>query len=115
MELRQLRYFIAVAEEQNFGLAAHRLNVSQPPITRQIQKLEEELGVLLLTRTSKGTGLTEAGRVFLDDARTVLAGIERGIERSRAAQSGELGVLEIGYFGSVSYSIVRTFCSCSEN
>ena len=106
MELRQLRYFIAVAEEQNFGSAAHRLNVSQPPISRQIQKLEEELGVLLLKRTSKGTDLTEAGEVFLEDARSVLNGIERGVERSRAAQNGELGALKIGYFGSVSYSIV---------
>ncbi|AKM07013.1 LysR substrate-binding domain-containing protein [Pelagerythrobacter marensis] len=106
MELRQLRYFIAVAEEKNFGLAARRLNVSQPPITRQIQKLEEELGVLLLRRTSKGTDLTEAGHAFLEDARAVLAHMERGAERSRAAQRGELGKIEIGYFGSVSYRVV---------
>ncbi|MDJ0979712.1 MAG: LysR substrate-binding domain-containing protein [Erythrobacter sp.] len=106
MEIRQLRYFVAVAEEQNFGLAARRLNVSQPPITRQIRKLEEELEVQLLRRLSKGSELTEAGRVFLDDAREILAAIERSSERVRAAQRGELGAIEIAYFGSVSYSLV---------
>ncbi|WOE75352.1 LysR family transcriptional regulator [Alterisphingorhabdus coralli] len=106
MEIRQLRYFVAVAEEKNFGHAARRLNVSQPPITRQMHKLEDELGVLLLKRTSKGTELTEAGKVFLEDARSILAQMERGAERTKAAQKGELGVIEIGYFGSVSYSIV---------
>lgn len=106
MELRQLRYFIAVAEELNFGLAARKLNVSQPPITRQIRKLETELDVQLLRRKSKGSELTEAGRIFLEDARSILAGIERAAERTRAAQRGELGALKIGYFGSVSYSLV---------
>jgi DNA-binding transcriptional LysR family regulator len=106
VEIRQVRYFVAVAEEGNFGLAAQRLNISQPPITRQIQKLEEELGVQLFRRTSKGTDLTEAGRVFYEDAKSILAGIERGVERSRAAQGGELGSIEVGYFGSVAYSVV---------
>lgn len=106
LELRQLRYFIAVAEEQNFGLAARRLNISQPPITRQIKKLEDELGVKLLRRLTKGSELTEAGRVFLDDARDVLATLERSTERVQAAQKGELGLIQIGYFGSVSYSLL---------
>ena len=96
MELRQLKYFVAVAEEGNFGAAARRLNISQPPITRQIQKLEDELGVLLLRRTTKGAELTTSGEVFLEDARQTLAQVARGMERSRAAQRGELGTLEVG-------------------
>lgn len=106
VELRQLQYFVAVAEEQNFGRAAQRLNVSQPPVTRQVRKLEEELGATLLTRTTKGAVLTAAGEVFLEDARRVLAGLARARERAASAQRGELGRLEIGYFGSVSYSAV---------
>ena len=113
MELRQLRYFIAVAEEQNFGAAAKRLHISQPPITRQIKKLEEELGVSLLVRTTKGAELTPAGLVFLEDARKTLAQVDRGVRRSRAVQNGELGTLEIGYFGSTAFhvvpSILRSF------
>lgn len=106
MELRQLRYFVAVAEEGNFGAAAQRLHISQPPITRQIRKLEEELDVTLFRRTTKGAELTSAGLVFLEDARQTLAQVARGVERSRAAQRGELGVLEVGYFGSPIYRVV---------
>ncbi len=106
MDLRQIRYFIAVAEESNFGLAARRLNISQPPITRQIRKLEEELGVTLLKRTSKGAELTPPGVVFLEDVRRVMAQTTRAAERVKAAQKGEIGRLEIGYFGSVIYSAV---------
>lgn len=106
MELRQLRYFVVVAEEKNFSHAARRLNVSQPPITRQIRKLEEELGVVLFSRTPKGAELTAAGQVFLDDARQTLAQLTRGAERCRAAQRGELGTLDVGYFGSPIYRVV---------
>ena len=106
MELRQLKYFVAVAEEKNFSHAAQRLNISQPPITRQIRKLEEELDVTLFTRTTKGAELTKAGEVFLEDARQALTQIARGTERSRAAQRGELGTLDIGYFGSPIYRVV---------
>lgn len=106
MELRQIRYFIAVAEEGNFGAAARRLNISQPPITRQVRKLEDELGVTLLTRTAKGAELTPAGAAFLDDARQTLAQVTRAVERSRAAQRGELGTLEVAYYGSPIYRVV---------
>ncbi|MDJ0919860.1 MAG: LysR family transcriptional regulator [Henriciella sp.] len=106
MELRQLKYFVTVAEEKNFSHAAQRLNVSQPPITRQIRKLEEELGVTLFTRTPKGADLTPAGQVFLEDARQTLAQLARGAERCRAAQRGELGTLDVGYFGSPIYRVV---------
>lgn len=106
MQLRQIEYFIAVAEEGNFSAAALRLHISQPPITRQIHKLEEELGVTLLNRTPKGTIPTPAGQIFLADMRQILAHIARATERCRATQRGELGTLEVGYFGSPIYSLV---------
>ncbi len=106
MEIRQLKYFMAVAEEGNFGLAAHKCSVSQPPITRQIRKLEEEVGAQLLKRTPKGSELTEAGRVFFSECAAIVSALERAKERASAAHKGELGALRIGYFGSVSYSVV---------
>jgi DNA-binding transcriptional LysR family regulator len=106
MELRQLRYFVAVAEERNFGAAARRLNVSQPPITRQIRQLEQELDVALFRRTYKGVELTASGDVFLEDARRILSQSRRATERSQAAQRGDLGELEVAFFGSPIYSQV---------
>ena len=114
MEMRQVKYFLAVAEEENFSNAARRLNVSQPPITRQIQQLEAELGVQLFERTQKGVKLTAAGGAFLEEARQILHRSRLAVERSRAAARGEIGNLEIGYFGSPIFSvvprIVRRFC-----
>ncbi|SLN71219.1 HTH-type transcriptional regulator TfdS [Roseivivax jejudonensis] len=106
MEFRQLRYFVAVAEEGNIGRAALRLNVSQPPISRQIQALEHELGATLLYRTPKGVELTEAGRVFFEDAQKVLAHSKTAMDRTRAAHRGELGQLDVGFFGSTIYQAV---------
>ena len=82
MEMRQLRYFVAVAEEGNFSAASRSLFVSQPPITRQIQQLEAELGVRLFERTRKGAVLTPAGRAFLDEARQILTRTKLAAERS---------------------------------
>ncbi|WPP46358.1 LysR substrate-binding domain-containing protein [Pseudomonas sp. AN-1] len=100
MDLRHLRYFIAVAEEQNIGRAAARLHISQPPLTRQIQQLEEELGVLLFTRTPRGMELTGAGEMLLEEARNIRALVEQATERTQRAGQGKLGRLDIGIFGS---------------
>jgi len=100
MNIRQLRYFVAVAEEGNIGRAARRLNISQPPLTRQIQQLEDEIGAPLLLRSRRGVEVTIAGQVLLDDARALLSLAERAKERSRFAGQGQLGRLDIGVFGS---------------
>lgn len=100
MELRHLRYFVCVADEKNIGRAALRLNISQPPLTRQIQQLEEQIGVQLLRRTNRGVELTDAGRVLYEDARGILGMTERAIERSSKAAQGLLGRVDVAVFGS---------------
>jgi DNA-binding transcriptional LysR family regulator len=97
MELRQLRYFIAVAEELNFTKAARRLQIAQPPLSRQIQGLETEIGVRLLDRNSSRVFLTDAGLRFLHEARTVLQHASRAVEIARQAKDGELGTVRIGF------------------
>lgn len=108
MEFRQLRYFLAVAEEANLTAASRRLHVSQPPITRQIRQLEEELGVILFLRSSKGVTLTPAGASFLAEARRLVALSQNAIDRCRAADRGEIGHLDVGYFGSTIHTVVPT-------
>lgn len=100
MELRHLRYFITVAEERNIGRAASRLHISQPPLTRQIQQLEEELGVQLFNRTPRGMELTPAGELLLDEARNINAVIEQATERTQRAGQGKFGRLDVAIFGS---------------
>ena len=100
MEFRQLKYFIAVAEELNIGRAATRLHISQPPLTRQIQQLEEEFGALLFLRTARGVELTQAGETFLRDARNIRDLMEQAVERAREAGQGKQGKMDIGIFGS---------------
>jgi len=100
MDLRHLKYFIAVAEEQNIGRAATRLHISQPPLTRQIQQLEDELGVQLFTRTPRGVELTQAGVLFLEEARNIRAIVEQATERTQRAGQGKLGRLDVGIFGT---------------
>jgi DNA-binding transcriptional LysR family regulator len=97
MELRHLRYFVAVAEEGHFGRAARRLFISQPPLSRQIRDLEEELGVELLERRGPRFRLTDAGQQFLEGARQTLAQAERATGRARQAARGVAGFLSIGY------------------
>lgn len=100
MDLRRLRYFMTVAEEANIGRAASRLNISQPPLTRQIQQLEEEMGTLLFQRTRKGVRMTNAGQVLFEEARNILVLAKRAQERTKLAGLGQSGRLDIGLFGS---------------
>ncbi|API59692.1 LysR family transcriptional regulator [Tardibacter chloracetimidivorans] len=106
MDVRQLRSFIAVAAEENIGRAAKRLNISQPPLSRQIQALERELGSILFRRTVKGVELTDVGLTMLSDAQNVIALLDRMTERAKRAQRGQLGRLDIGIFGSTILGVV---------
>jgi DNA-binding transcriptional LysR family regulator len=105
MELRHLRYFIAVAEEENVSRAALTLHVSQPALSRQIRDLEEELGFLLLERSAKSVRLTEAGRVFLNEARAVIQRAEDAVKAARAIATGG-SELHIGYAPSLTARIL---------
>lgn len=106
MELRLLRSFVCVAEEQNIGRAALRLHISQPPLTRQIQALEHQLGAVLLTRGARGVELTDAGRVLYDEARLLLAQVDRAAERTQKAAQGLLGRIDIALFGSGIFGVI---------
>jgi DNA-binding transcriptional LysR family regulator len=106
MELRHFRYFIAVAEESSLGRAAHRLHVSQPALSQQISDLEDELGLKLFTRNSRGVELTEAGRVFLIGGRRVLVAAKEAAERAQEAAKGERGRLVIGSLGAATVSFL---------
>ncbi|USP47086.1 LysR substrate-binding domain-containing protein [Alcaligenes faecalis] len=97
MELRHLRYFVAVAEELNFTRAAERLYTSQPSLSEQIRNLEEEIGYPLLNRTRRKVELTEAGVIFLDDAREILHKVEEAVQRAGKAASQAREVLTIGF------------------
>jgi DNA-binding transcriptional LysR family regulator len=97
MELRHLRYFIAVAEELHFTRAAERLHIGQPPLSHAIQMLEADVGALLFERTKRSVRMTEAGKLFLDDARRILALSEQAANTARRAQRGEAGELRIGF------------------
>jgi DNA-binding transcriptional LysR family regulator len=106
MDLRQLRYFVAVAEERHFGRAAQRLHMSQPPLSMQIKALERELGIGLLERTSRRVALTDAGRAFLERAKIILGAVEEAREVARGAEQGLQGRLEVGFISSASLSLL---------
>src|SRR5262245_31720636 len=106
MEFRHLRYFVAVAEELHFGRAAARLGIAQPPLSQQIRQLEQELEVTLFTRTKRRVELTQAGHMFLDDAREVLARAERAVRTAQRAGRGEIGQLAIGFVPSADLDIL---------
>jgi len=97
VELRHLRYFVAVAEAENVSRAALKLRVSQPPLSRQIRDLEDELGFPLLKRTAKSVSLTQAGRTFLNEARAVLQRVEEGVKKARAVATAGETDLRVGY------------------
>ena len=123
MELRHLRYFVAVAEAENVSRAALKLHVSQPALSRQIRDLEEELGFALLERSAKSVRLTDAGKTFQGEARAVLQRVEEALKKTRAVATGGRGELHVGYAPSLTVRILpptlRAFqagsptCACS--
>jgi DNA-binding transcriptional LysR family regulator len=97
VELRQLRYFVAVAEELHFGRAAERLHMSQSPLSRAVRGLERELGLVLFVRTTRRLELTEAGSVLLERSRRALAEIDGAIADARRSTQPDMNVLDVGY------------------
>lgn len=106
MELRHLRYFVAVAEELHFGRAAERLGMAQPPLSQQIKALERETGVVLLYRTKRRVELTAAGEIFLAESRKILAWADQAVLAARRAARGEIGELAVGFVSSAVYGKV---------
>ena len=100
MELRQLRYFVAVAEELHFRRAAARLHISQPPLSQAIRQLEEQMGCRLLQRTRRRVELTPAGDSFLRDARALLSELDGAVATARRIDAGQTGRLRINFVGS---------------
>ena len=114
MELRHLRYFIAVAQEGHITRAAERLGMQQPPLSQQIRALESELGVQLFRRLPRGVEMTEAGRALLDDAQAILAHIDHAFATTRRTARGELGRITVGFTSSAPFHpfvprIIRAF------
>ena len=119
MELRHLKYFVAVAEELHFANAANRLHLAQPSLSKQIRLLEEELGFPLFYRTKQKVELLDAGHVLLDEARRVLRQTENAVESARRTHTGQSGRLLIGYSASATFEvlpkILRKFCRLYPN
>ena len=103
MELRHLRYFMAVGEEQHYGRAARRLRVAQPALSRQIQDLEEELGCKLFERLPRGVKVSAAGKLFLEDARRILQEVSEAAVRAGRVASGRSGTLRVGFTENASW------------
>jgi len=106
LELRHLRYFVAVAEELHFGRAAERLNLAQPPLSQQIRRLEALVGCPLLLRTSRSVRLTPAGVAFLERARRTLQHVQEDVQEARSIGQGTRGVLRLGFAGSVILTVL---------
>ena len=100
LELRHLRYFVAVAEELHFGRAARRLHMAQPPLSQQIRRLEAIVGAPLLVRTSRSVALTQAGEALLERARRLLAAAQEGMDEAARIGRGEQGTLDVGFVSS---------------
>ena len=108
MELRHVRYFLAVAEERNFTRAAARVGIGQPPLSQQIRDLEREVGAALFHRIPQGAELTDAGRAFLEHVRAIPPQAERAIRAARRAARGEIGSLRVGYTASAPFNPIVT-------
>ncbi|WP_420466207.1 LysR family transcriptional regulator [Panacagrimonas sp.] len=106
MELRQLKYFVAVAEARSFSAAALRLHISQPPLSTQIKSLEQEIGTRLFERSPRGVALTAAGEVFYDEARAMLARLDLARHKAVQAGRGDIGTLSIGFVSIADYGIL---------
>ncbi|GAA4500466.1 LysR substrate-binding domain-containing protein [Gluconacetobacter tumulicola] len=106
IDIRQMRYFVVLAETLHFGRAAERLHLSQPPLSRQIAALEKELGVRLLERHSRHATLTHAGRRFLADSKAVLAAFDQACLNAQLAERGQLGELSIGFMMYATYTVI---------
>ncbi len=114
MELRHLRYFVAVAEARHFTRAAETLGIGQPPLSQQIQMLEREMGTPLFRRLPRGVELTDAGQTFFDDARRILGDVQHATERAQRVARGELGRLRVGMINSAPFhplipQVIREF------
>jgi DNA-binding transcriptional LysR family regulator len=103
MELRHLRYFVAVGEDQHFGKAAKRLDIAQPALSRQIQDLEKELGFMLFERLPRGVRLNAAGKLFLSDARRILQDVDEARRRAERLATGKAGTLRVGFVEMLSW------------
>src|SRR5260370_41898331 len=103
MELRHLREFVAVGEEQHYRREAERLRVAQPALSRQIQELEEEIGFKLFERLPRGVKISEAGRLFLKDARQILEQVGEATVRAKRVATGQSGTLQVGFVESISW------------
>ena len=104
LEIRQIKYFLVLAQELNFSRAAERLFITQPPLTRQIQQLEEHLGVQLFVRNNKSVALTVAGKSFLEEAQKIMVMVHESENRTRLVNDGKVGLLNIGIFGSAIFN-----------
>lgn len=111
MDLRRLRYFVVVAEEQNFSRAAERLHIAQPPLSDQIKRFEDALGVRLFDRSSRGARLTEAGELLLGEARRLLTQADQTAKMVRRVGNGEVGRLTVGFVPSASNSVLPPILS----
>ena len=120
VDLRLLRYFLAVAEEAHLTKAAERLGIRQPPLSQQIRALEQELGVTLFNRLPRGMELTESGRALLADARNIIALVDQAVDGVRQVSRGEAGRLTVGFTGSAAFhpfvpSVIRRFRDAAPN
>jgi DNA-binding transcriptional LysR family regulator len=106
VDIRQMRYFVVLAETLHFGRAAERLHLTQPPLSRQVAALEKELGVRLLDRHSRHATLTRAGQRFLEDSRAALASFDQACRNARLVDRGELGELSIGFMMHAAHTVV---------